>query len=330
MPSARTPRARAMARILSPGGADRPDTIPPMIAHGHDRSTAAARSRPVLVVTLVLTSVMMVVEFVGGLWTGSLALLADAGHMLTDATALGLALIAAWLAARPPTPAKTYGYYRAEILAALANALLLFAVAGAILFEAGRRARGPAPVMAGPMAAVAALGLAVNLLSAWLLHRGARESLTVRAAYLEVLSDALSSLAALAAAGVMVATGWTGADPLASAVIVVLIVPRTWSLLRQAVNVLLEGTPAHLSLTEIELAITRVAGVRRVHDLHVWTLTSGREAMSAHVVVDDVRESERLLQALHAVLHAKFGIDHTTIQLETAPPEVLRIKAPEG
>ena len=301
-----------------------------MIAHGHDRSTAAARSRPVLVVTLVLTSVMMVVEFVGGLWTGSLALLADAGHMLTDATALGLALIAAWLAARPPTPAKTYGYYRAEILAALANALLLFAVAGSILVEAWHRARAPAPVMAGPMAAVAALGLAVNLLSAWLLHRGARESLTVRAAYLEVLSDALSSLAALAAAGVMVATGWTGADPLASAVIVVLIVPRTWSLLRQAVNVLLEGTPAHLSLTEIELAITRVAGVRRVHDLHVWTLTSGREAMSAHVVVDDVRESERLLQSLHAVLHAKFGIDHTTIQLETAPPEVLRIKAPEG
>jgi len=291
-----------------------------MIAHGHDRSTAAARSRPVLVVTLVLTSVMMVVEFVGGLWTGSLALLADAGHMLTDATALGLALIAAWLAARPPTPAKTYGYYRAEILAALANALLLFAVAGSILVEAWHRARAPAPVMAGPMAAVAALGLAVNLLSAWLLHRGARESLTVRAAYLEVLS----------AAGVMVATGWTGADPLASAVIVVLIVPRTWSLLRQAVNVLLEGTPAHLSLTEIELAITRVAGVRRVHDLHVWTLTSGREAMSAHVVVDDVRESERLLQSLHAVLHAKFGIDHTTIQLETAPPEVLRIKAPEG
>src|SRR5207245_378388 len=167
--------------------------------HDHDRSTAAARSRPMLVVTLALTGVMMVVEFVAGLWTGSLALLADAGHMLTDATALALALIAAWLAARPPTPAKTYGYYRAEILAALA------------------------------------------------------------------------------AAGIMVSTGWTGADPLASALIVLLILPRTWSLLRQAVNVLLEGTPAHLSLGEIEAAITRVTGVRRVHDLHVWTLTSGRE-----------------------------------------------------
>jgi len=301
-----------------------------MIAHGHDRSTAAARSRPVLALTLVLTCATMVVEFVAGLWTGSLALLADAGHMLTDATALGLALIATWLAARPPTPAKTYGYYRAEILAALANALLLFGVAGSILVEAWHRLRVSAPVLAGPMAAVAALGLAVNLLGAWLLQRGAHESLTVRAAYLEVLSDALSSLAALVAAAIMVVTGWTAADPLASAAIVFLILPRTWHLLRQAVNVLLEGTPPHLSLTEIEEAMTRVAGVRRVHDLHVWTLTSGREAMSAHVVVADVRESERLLESLHAVLHAKFGIDHTTIQLETAPPDVLKIKGPEG
>ncbi len=301
-----------------------------MSAHGHDRSTAAARSRPVLAFTLALTTLMMLVEFAAGLWTGSLALLADAAHMLTDATALGLALLAAWIAARPPTPAKTYGYYRAEILAALANALLLFAVAGSILVEAWHRARAPAPVLGGPMAAVAALGLTVNLTAAWLLHRGARESLTVRAAYLEVLGDALSSVAALVAAAVVITTGWTGADPLASAVIVVLILPRSWSLLRQAVNVLLEGTPAHLSLTEIEAAMTQVAGVRRVHDLHVWTLTSGREAMSAHVIVDDVRESERLLGALHAVLHARFGIDHTTMQLETAPPEVLRIKAPEG
>jgi cobalt-zinc-cadmium efflux system protein len=250
--------------------------------------------------------------------------------MLTDATALGLALIATWLAARPPTPAKTYGYYRAEILAALANALLLFGVAGSILVEAWHRMQSPAAVLAAPMAAIAALGLGVNLFAAWLLHRGARESLTVRAAYLEVLSDALSSLAALVAAGVMLVTGWTGADPLASGLIVLLILPRTWRLLRQAVNVLLEGTPAHLSLAEIEAAITRVSGVRRVHDLHVWTLTSGREAMSAHVVVEDVRDSDRLLTALHAVLHARFGIDHTTIQLETAPPEVLTIRAPQG
>ena len=192
------------------------------------------------------------------------------------------------------------------------------------------RFRAPVSVLVAPMALVAALGLGVNLFAAWLLHRGARDSLTVRSAYLEVLGDALSSLAALLAAAVMMMTGWTGADALASAVIVLLILPRTWRLLRQAVNVLLEGTPPHLSLGEIEQAIAGVAGVRRVHDLHVWTLTSGREAMSAHVVVEDVRESERLLDSLHAVLHAKFGIDHTTIQLETAPPEVLQIKTPSG
>jgi cobalt-zinc-cadmium efflux system protein len=296
--------------------------------HAHGRATAAARSRPVLALTLALTCAFMVVELIAGVWTGSLALLADAGHMLTDAAGLALALFATWIAARPPTPAKTYGYYRAEILAALVNALVLLVVAGAILVESWHRWESPSAVLAAPMAVVAAAGLGVNVVCAWLLHHGAAESLNVRAAYLEVLSDALSSVATLGAAGVVLATGWTRADPLASAAIALLIVPRTWALLRQAVNVLLEGTPPHLELAEIETAMCAVAGVRRVHDLHVWTLTSGREAMSAHVVVADVRESERLLDSLHALLHARFGIDHTTIQLETAPPEVLRIKMP--
>jgi cobalt-zinc-cadmium efflux system protein len=299
-----------------------------MHAHDHGRTTAAARSRGALVTTLGLTVAFMLVEFAAGLWTGSLALVADAGHMLTDAGALALALFASWVAARPPTPAKTYGYYRAEILAALVNAVVLLAVAGVVLYEAWRRILTPSAVLGVPMAVVAAAGLAVNVTGAWLLHRGARESLNVRAAYLEVVSDALSSLAVLVAAGVVITTGVTLADPLASAAIALLIVPRTWRLLRQAVNVLLEGTPAHLELTEIEAAMTQVAGVRRVHDLHVWTLTSGREAMSAHVVVADVRESERLLEALHALLHARFGIDHTTIQLETEPSPLLHIKGP--
>jgi len=298
--------------------------------HAHDRATAAARSRPVLALTLALTCSFLVVELIAGFWTGSLALLADAGHMLTDAAAVALALFATWIAARPPTPAKTYGYYRAEILAALVNALILLIVAGAILTEAWRRWEAPASVLAGPMAVVAATGLGVNLVCARLLHRGASASLNVRAAYLEVLGDALSSLATLIAAGVVLATGWTGADPIASAAISLLIVPRTWALLRQAVNVLLEGTPPHLELAEIESAMCAIPGVRRIHDLHVWTLTSGREAMSAHVVVADVRESERLLEALHALLHARFGIDHTTVQLETEPPPVLRIKSPAG
>ena len=297
-------------------------------AHAHARATAGARSWRRLALTLALTGVTMLVEMAGGFWTGSLALLADAAHMLTDAAGLALALFAIWIAHRPPTPAKTYGYYRAEILAALVNALILLVVAGSILAEAWQRWRAPGEVLAGPMALVAAFGLGVNVLSAALLHRGAGESLNVRAAYLEVVSDALSSLAVLVAAGIVLATGWTGADPIASALIALLVVPRTWALLRQAVNVLLEGTPPHLELSEIETAMCAVPGVRRVHDLHVWTLTSGREAMSAHVVVDDVGESERLLEALHALLHARFGIDHTTMQLETEPPPVLRIKSP--
>ena len=296
------------------------------MAHVH-RETAAGRSRAALVGALVITGSFLLVEVAGAVWTGSLALAADAGHMLTDVGGLGLALFAAWVAARPPTPEKTYGYYRVEILAATVNALLLLAVAGLILVEAYHRLRTPREVQGGPMLAIAVAGLAANLAAAWLLRDNARQSLNVRAAYLEVLGDALSSMGVIVAALVVMGTGLTIADPLVSALIALFIVPRTWRLLKQAVNVLLEGTPSHLDLGEIEGAMVKVPGVSRVHDLHVWTLTSGREAMSAHVVVADVRESERLLEALHAVLHARFGIDHTTIQLDVERP-VLRIKSP--
>ncbi|HEY7542757.1 MAG TPA: cation diffusion facilitator family transporter [Methylomirabilota bacterium] len=300
-----------------------------MEAHAH-RQTAAARSRGRLTATLALTCGFLVVEVAGALWSGSLALLADAGHMLADAGGLALALFAIWIAGRPPTPAKTYGYYRAEILAALVNAVALLVVAGGILFETYRRLLTPPSILGGPMLAVAAVGLVVNLACVGLLHGAAETSLNVRAAYLEVLGDALSSVGVVVAAALVVVTGWTLADPLVSGAIALVIVPRTWRLLRQAVNVLLEGTPAHLNLGEIEEAMCSVPGVRRVHDLHVWTLTSEREAMSAHVVVDDVRDSERLLETLHTVLHARFGIDHTTIQLETEPPAVLRIQGPSS
>jgi cobalt-zinc-cadmium efflux system protein len=299
------------------------------MSHEH-RETAAARSRGALLSALALTGGYMVVELVGAYLTGSLALFADAAHMLTDVGGIALALFATWIASRPPTPAKTYGYYRAEILAALVNALLLLAVAGVILVEAWERLREPRAVAGVPMLAIGALGLVVNLVGAWLLHKDAAQSLNVRAAYLEVLSDAVSSLGVLMAAGVVLTTGWMPADTLVSGGIALFIVPRTWGLLRQAVNVLLEGVPAHLDLGAIEQAMTRMHGVVRVHDLHVWTLTSGREAMSAHVVVLDVRESERLLEALHNVLHTRFGIDHTTIQVETEPPAVLQIKAPSA
>ena len=231
------------------------------------------------------------------------------------------------LGGRNATREKTYGYYRVEILAALVNALVLLGVAGAILVEAYHRIVEPRDVLGGPMLGVAALGLAANLGGAWLLRADARGSLSVRAVYLEALSDALSSLGVILAGLVVLVSGWTLADPLVSAAIGVFIVPRTWSLLRQAVNVLLEGTPSHLALEEVEQALAAAAGVRRVHDLHVWTLTSGREAMSAHVVVDDLAGGERLLERLHALLHARFGIDHTTIQLEREPPAVLTIKA---
>ena len=300
-----------------------------MDARAH-RQTAAARSRGRLTATLALTCGFLVIEVAGALWSGSLALLADAGHMLADAGGLGLALFAIWIAGRPPTPAKTYGYYRAEILAAFVNAVVLLVVAGGILLETYRRLLAPPPILGGPMLGIAAVGLVVNLVCAGLLHGAAAASLNVRSAYLEVLGDALSSIGVVVAAALVVVTGWTLADPLVSGAIALVIVPRTWRLLRQAVNVLLEGTPAHLDLGEIEDAIRSVPGVRRVHDLHVWTLTSEREAMSAHVVVDDVRDSERLLETLHAVMHARFGIDHTTIQLETEPPAVLRIQGPSS
>jgi cobalt-zinc-cadmium efflux system protein len=291
------------------------------VSHAHgagaDGRTAAGRHRRALAWALGLNGSFLVVEALGSLWTGSLALLADAGHMLTDIGGLALALLAIWFADRPATPAKSYGYYRVEILAALINAVVLLAVSGFILYEAWRRLRAPPEILAAPMLVIGALGLGVNLVSLAVLRSGAGESLNLRGAYLEVLSDALASLGVIAAALVILATGWPAVDPLVSAGIGLFIVPRTWGLLRQAVNVLLEGTPPHIDLVAVERAMREVPGVRRVHDLHVWTLTSGKDAMSGHVVVLDVAEADRLTTALHDLLHERFGIAHTTIQVES-------------
>ena len=267
----------------------------------------------------------MVVQVVVGWWTNSLALLADAAHLFVDAAGVGLSLLAVWFAERPATAEKTYGYYRVEILAALVNGVVLCVLAIAILVEAWDRLRVRYEVSAGPVLVVAVAALGVNLLAAWLLHAGAGESLNVRGAYLEVLGDALSSAAVIVAAAVILVTGWTAADALASAAIGLLILPRTFALLKQAVNVLLEGVPAHLDLADIEAALRGAPGVKRVHDLHVWTLTSGREAMSAHVEVEPGTPPDRILDELHVVLHARFGIDHTTIQVETLAPSLLQI-----
>ena len=291
----------------------------------HAHHTHASRHKGRLRAVLGITVAFLGVELGTAVWTGSLSLLADAVHLLADVGGVLLSLVAIWFAERPATATKTYGYYRVEILAAMINAVVLCALGVAILFGAYGRLWAPAAVPGGPLLAVSVAGLAVNLICLRVLHPGAHESLNIRGAYLEVLGDALSSGAVLIAGAVIALTGWVHADALAAAAIGLLILPRTVALLSQAVNVLLEGVPPHLDLGEIEQAMGAVAGVGRVHDLHVWTLTSGREAMSAHVVARPPVEADRLLHDLHLVLHARFGIDHTTIQIETEAPALVQI-----
>lgn len=296
----------------------------------HERHTHGSLHKRRLLAVFGLTAGFLVVEAAAGLWTGSLSLLADAIHMLVDAGGVLLSLLAVWFAERPATPAKTYGYYRVEILAALVNGVVLCVMAIAILVATYERMWQPPHVPGGPILAVAFLGLVVNLASLWLLHAGAHESLNVRSAYLEVLGDAVSSGVVIVAGAVILLTGWMWADPVAGALIALFILPRTWALLRQAVNILLEGAPPHLDVREIEDAMAAAPAVRRVHDLHVWTLTSGREAMSAHVVVEAGAPSDRILGDLHLILHARFGIDHTTIQIETEPAPLIQITPRAG
>lgn len=278
--------------------------------------STATKNKKRLVVVFGLTATYMIAEAVAGWLTGSLALLADAGHMLTDTGALGLSLFAIWFASRPASSEKTYGYYRAEILAALANATILLILSIFILYEAWRRFRAPPEVSSLSMLIVASVGTVVNLVGMKLLHSGASESLNIKGAYLEVLSDLLSSLGVVGAGVVMLATGWYRADPIVSAGIGLFIVPRTWALLKQAVHVLMEGAPAHVNLTSVEESMKALSGVIAVHDLHVWTITSGVEALSAHVTVEGCTPSDKLLAQLQKVLKEQFGIDHTTIQLE--------------
>lgn len=296
----------------------------------HPGRTPSSRHKSRLWAVLALTACFLAIEVAVALTTGSLSLLADAAHMLVDTGGLLMSLLAVWFAERPATPAKTYGYYRVEILAALVNGVVLCLLAVGILVKAYERLWQPPHVPGAPMLVVACLGLAVNLIGMGLLRSGAGESLNVRGAYLEVLGDAASSAAVIVAGAVILSTGWTAADPLASGAIALLILPRTWTLLRQAVNVLLEGAPPHLDVPEIESALCAVSGVRRVHDLHVWTLTSGREAMSAHVVVGPDTPADKILEDLHVLLHARFGIDHTTLQVETEATPLIQITSPRA
>jgi cation diffusion facilitator family transporter len=288
--------------------------------HGHSPATASSGHRRRLVVVLVLTLAVLAAEIVGALLSGSLALLADAGHMATDAAGIALALGAISLAQRPARGRRTFGWQRVEILAAVANGLLLIGVAGYVLVEAIRRIGHPPEIGSGLMLSVAAVGLVVNLVGLAVLHRGREASLNVRGAYLEVLADALGSVAVIVAAVVIAITGWTPADIVASAVIGCLVLPRAWGLLREAFDVLLEAAPRGVDLGDVRTHILGVDGVIGVHDLHAWTITSGLPVLSAHVVVTDealaAGHGGRVLDALCECLGAHFDMEHCTFQLE--------------
>jgi cobalt-zinc-cadmium efflux system protein len=298
-------------------------------SHGGTIPSAAGRHRKPLYIALALTLTYMTAEIVGGIWTGSLALIADAAHMGTDAGGLALALFAIYFAQKAATSQKTYGYLRTEILAALTNAVVLLLLTVYILYEAYKRFLSPPEILSGPMLAVAAVGLVVNLISMKLLSAGSSESLNVQGAYFEVLSDMLGSLGVIAAALIIMYTGWTLADPLIGAGIGLFIVPRTWTLLKQAVHILMEGVPVEVDVPSLEKALLEIPGVTAVHDLHVWTITSGTDSLTGHVVVTDMKDARAILMNAKAVLEEKFKIDHVTIQIEdeemrTAEP-VLRI-----
>lgn len=286
-------------------------------SHGHSHHHGQGDgNRRRLALACILSVIYMLAELFGGLLTGSLALLADAGHMLSDAAALLLSLFAIWICQRPPTPKHTWGYHRTEILAALANGATLVAISVYVLLEAVERFRHPAKVEAPLMMGIAAGGLLVNLISLRILSGGKSESLNVRGAWLHVLTDALGSVQAIAAGALIWAFGWSWADPVASILISLLVIYSAWDLLRETLGVLMEGTPGHIDVEEVRGTLAGISGVVDVHDLHVWTITSGMESLSAHVVVEDESTACAMLAQVRTKLHDRFGIDHLTIQVE--------------
>ena len=297
------------------------------MAAGHPHSSGAeplptgsagAAYKKRLALALTLTATYMVAEVVGGLLTGSLALIADAAHMGTDVLGLGLALAAIHLASQPAAGQRTYGTYRLEVLAAVINGLLLFGVAGYVLYEAYQRIQAPPAVLGVPMLVVAVIGLAVNVISFRLLSAGAKKSLNVRGAYLEVLSDMLGSLGVIVAAVVIATTGWPYADAIVGAGIGLFILPRTYQLMKQALRIIMEVAPPEIDIAEVQRRLTGIAGVAAVHDLHIWTITSGMEAATAHLVVPQDADWHRVLDAARDML-AGYGVTHATIQVE--PPD---------
>lgn len=265
---------------------------------------------------VALTLGYALVEALGGWLTGSLALLGDAGHMFSDSASLALAWLASWVALRPPTRRHSYGLARVEIIVALLNGLFMLAVVAGIVSEAIRRLTHPEPVAGGQVMLIAIIGLLVNIAVAWHLHKG-HDNLNARAALLHVMGDMLGSVAAIAAGAVIYFTGWTPIDPILSMLISLLILASTFNLLREALHVLMEGVPLHLDLTEIEMEMGGMEGVSSIHDVHVWTLSSGVVALSAHVVLHDLHGWMHVLPSMREMLNSRYGINHVTLQPET-------------
>ena len=279
-------------------------------AHTHEREVSSQR---VLLWALLLTAGFAAIEAAGGVFAGSLALISDAGHMATDAASLGLALFAQRLARRPPSRRASYGYARAEVLAAFVNALALLGLVVFIAVEAVKRLLAPQPVAGGVVLAVASAGFIANRVTAWILSRG-QQSLNIRGALLHVLSDLLGSVAAIVAGAVILSTGWIPIDPILSIAVALLIVRSTWKLLAQSIGVLMEGVPAHLDYNEVGQALTSVPGITGVHDLHIWDMGADDIALSAHVGIQDGTKWPEIMEAAQRLLGERFGIRHTTLQ----------------
>jgi cobalt-zinc-cadmium efflux system protein len=282
--------------------------------HSHGAGITNARA---LGLALALTGTFMVVEVLAGWWTGSLALISDAAHMMTDTAGLAIALAGVKISERPADSRRTFGYKRFEILAAAFNAILLFGAAAYILYEGYHRFVNPEPVQSLPMMAVAAIGLGVNLLSMRLLSGGQDTNLNVKGAYLEVWSDMLGSIGVILAGLLIWMTGWPWVDPLVAIAIGIWVLPRTWQLFKETINVLLEGVPEGIDADKVTLALKAVPGVRDVHDLHIWAITSGMPSMSAHLVIDGAGQAETIRQASVEMLDRQFEIEHVTLQIET-------------
>ena len=278
-------------------------------------------------IVLILTSSYFVVQILGGILSGSLALIADAGHMLTDIPGLMLSLLAVSFTRKPATPQKTYGFYRMEILATLANSVVLISISVYIIYEAYQRTIHPSQIQVLPMILIASIGLVVNLVSMKLLSHShdsleiKEENLNMKSAKLEVMSDALGSIGVIVAGIVIISTGLYLADAIASIAIAIFILPRTWSLMKKSVHILMEGVPPNISHDEIKKAIMAVKGVTGIFELHIWSITSGLDALSAHVVIIDPAKSIAILKEINSIIENKFGIHHITIQIETYHPD---------